>query len=105
MRSPASTWSRNVGDPIRDLFEIVVDRLFDIGVELAALYRGEDLQRFVYVGADMDSGGDLFGVSKALAGDRIAAFALGDHVAKLMPANRRFRSRGCIFTLGLRRRG
>lgn len=103
--SPASKCSGNVGDPIRDLFEIVVDRFFDIGVELAALYRGKDLQRLVNVGADMDAGGDLLGVAEALAGDRIAALALGDHVAELMTANRWLFSRGLMDVFGLGRRG
>lgn len=37
--------SGNVGNPVRDLFEIVVDGLLDVAVELAPLDAGEDLQR------------------------------------------------------------
>lgn len=35
--------SRNVGDPVRDLHEIVVDGFLDVAVELAALDGREDL--------------------------------------------------------------
>ncbi|WP_162262176.1 MULTISPECIES: hypothetical protein [unclassified Ensifer] len=81
--------SGNIGNPVRDFQEIVVDRLLDVAVELAALDGREDLQRLVDLGTNMDSGGDLFGVAKALSGDRIAAFAFGNQVAELGSANGR----------------
>ena len=85
-----SALSRNVGNPIRDLHEIVVDRLLDVAVELAPLDGGEDLQLLVDLNTDMDAGRDLLGIAEALAGDRIAAFALGDQIAELGAAGARF---------------
>ena len=61
-----SALSRNVGNPIGDLHEIVVNRLLDVAVELAALDCGEDFQLLVDLGADMDTGRHLLGIAEAL---------------------------------------
>jgi hypothetical protein len=79
--------SGNVGNTVRDLYEIVVDRFLNVAIELAPLDGGEDLQRLVDVGADMDSRRDFLGIAKAFAGDGVAAFALRDKVSKLRPAS------------------
>lgn len=96
--------SRNVGDPIRDLQQIVIDGFLDVAVELAPLDRGEDLQLLVDLGADMDAGRNLLGVAETLTGNGIAAFALGDQIAELSPASRRYWQCAAII-VGFRRGG
>ena len=95
--------SRNVGDPIGNLQQIVIDGFLDVAVELAPLDRGEDLQLFVDLGADMDAGRNLLGVAETFTRNGIAAFALGDQIAELGPASRRY-WRCAAIIVGFRRR-
>lgn len=93
----ACSRSVDIEDPVGDFFEIVVDRLFDLGVELPPFDRSEHLQRLLDLGADLDAGCDFLGVAEAFTRDRVAAFALGHQTAEPAAGQGQLQCRRLIF--------